>query len=46
MTYPNLNGDTKTLEIKTRHHEIRELKNTIEKHDCENKLKSLKTDKD
>ena len=42
-TYPNLNESEATfLKLKTRDDEIRNLKYQTEKHDHENKLKSLK----
>ena len=41
-TYPNLNNETELLKIKTRDDEIKSLKHQLEKHDHENKLKSVK----
>ena len=43
-TYPNLNNEPELLKIRTRDHEIKNLKYQTEKHDLENILKSLKTD--
>ena len=40
--YPNLNNDPELLKIKTKDDEIKALKYEAEKHDFENKLKSLK----
>ena len=44
MTYPNTNNEPELLKIKTRDDEIKILKHQTEKHDFENKLKSLKSD--
>ena len=44
MTYPNINIESELLKIKTRDDEIKNLKYQSEKHDHENKLKSLKID--
>ena len=43
-TYPKLNNEPELLKIKTRDDEIKNLKYQTEKHDYENKLKSLKID--
>ena len=44
MTYPNISNDPELLKIKTRDDEIKNIKYQQEKHDHENKLKSLKSD--
>ena len=41
-TYPNLNNEPELLKIKTQADEMKSLKYQTEKHDHENKLKSLK----
>ena len=43
-TYSNLNNEPEILKIKTQSDEIKNLKYQTEKHDHENKLKSLKAD--
>ena len=42
--YPDLKNEPELLKIKTRDHEIKNLKYQTEKHDYENILKSLKSD--
>ena len=44
-TYPDLKNEPELLKIKTRDEEIKNLKYQTEKHDHENILKSLKSDK-
>ena len=44
MTYPNINNEPELHKIKTRDDEIKNLKYQTEKHDHENRLKSLKSD--
>ena len=43
-TYPDLKKEPELLKITTRNGEIQKLKYQTEKHDHENKLKSLKID--
>ena len=43
-TYPNLNNELELLKIKTKDDENKNLKYQTEKHDHENKLKSLEID--
>ena len=43
-TYPDIKNDVELLKIRTRDEEIKNLKHQSEKHDFENKLKSLKSD--
>ena len=43
-TYPNIYNEPEIIKIKTRDHEIKDLKYQTEKHDHENILKSLKID--
>ena len=43
-TYPNLNSESKLLNIKTKDDEIKDLKYKTEKHDYEKILESLKID--
>ena len=43
-TYPKMKNEAEYLKIKTRDDEIKNLKYQTEKHDHENKLKSLKID--
>ena len=45
-TYHNLNNEPELLKIKTRDDEIKDRKYQTEKHDHENKLKSLKIEKE
>ena len=45
-TYPNSNNEPELLKTKTKDDEIKELNYRSEKHDHENILKSLKTDKE
>ena len=40
-TYINLNNDSKLLKIKTKDDQLKELQYKTEKHDNDNKLKSL-----
>ena len=43
-TYLNFNNDSKLLKIKTKDDQLKELQYKTEKHDNDNKLKSLKID--
>ena len=45
-TYPNINNEPELLKIKLRDDEIKNLKCQTEKHDHENILKSLKSDRE
>ena len=42
--YPNLDNEPEILNIKTRNDEIKNIKYQTEKHDHENRLKSLKNE--